>query len=55
MTNVSVLPFGGALSLEVAYVAGIRLVYNIHTAECTESFTRFLLYPTTVSIIHGLA
>ena len=56
MANVGVLSFGGALSLEVAYVAGINLVSNIYTAECAESFTRFLLYPTIfVSIIHGLA
>lgn len=56
MANVGVLSFGGALSLEVAYVAGINLVSNIYTAECAESFTRFLLYPTNfVSIIHGLA
>ena len=55
MANVSVLPFGGALSLEVAYVAGINLVPNVYTAECMVSFARFLLHPTIVSIIHGLA
>ena len=55
MANVSVLPFGGAPSLEVAYVAGVNLVSNMYTAERMEAFTRFLLYPTITSIIHGLA
>ena len=55
MANVSVLPFSGAPSLEVAYVAGVNLLSDIYTAERKEAFTRFLLYPTIVSIIHGLA
>ena len=55
MANVSVLPFGGVSSLEVAYVAGVNLLSNMHTAERMEAFTRFLLYSTITSIIHGLA
>ena len=27
---------------------------NMHTAERMETFTRFLLYPTITSIMHGL-
>ena len=55
MANVSIMPFGGAPSLEVAYVAGASLISNIYTAERMETFTRFLLYPTITAIIHGLA
>ena len=60
MANVSVLPFGGvrSLSLELAYVAGINRVSNMYTVRLSvwkQSFTRFLLYPTTISTIHGLA
>ena len=55
MANVSILPFGGAPSLEVAYVAGINMMPNMHTAGRMEAVTRFLLYPTITSIIHGLA
>ena len=36
MANMSVLPFGGAPSLGVAYVAGINGVFNMHTAERME-------------------
>ena len=43
MANVSVLPFGGAPSLDVAYVAGISLISNMHTAERMEAFARSLL------------
>ena len=49
MANVSVLPFGGASSLGVAYVAGISLISNMYTAERMEAFRRFLLYPTITS------
>ena len=55
MANVSILPFGGAPSLEVTFVAGVSLVSNMYTAERMEAFTRFLLYPTITSMIHGLA
>ena len=55
MANVSILPFGGASSYEVAYVAGVNLMSNMYTAERMEAVTRFLLYPTITSIIHGLA
>ena len=55
MANVSILPFGGAPSLEVTFVAGVSLVSNMYTAEHMEASTRFLLYPTITSIIHGLA
>jgi len=47
------MPFGGAPSLEVAYVAGVSLISNIHTAERMGTFGRFLLYPTIIEIIHG--
>ena len=55
IANVSVLPFGGAPSLDVAYVARISLISNIYTAERMEAFTRFLLYPTITAIVNGLA
>ena len=62
MANVSIMPFGGATSLEeVPYVLRCRwsvslLISNVHTAERTETFiARFLLYPTITAIIHGLA
>ena len=55
MANVSVLPFGGAQSLEVAYGAGINLISNMYTAGRMEAFTRNLLYPTVVKIVEGLA
>ena len=54
MANVSVLPFGGAQSSEVAYGAGINLISNMYTAERLEAFTRNLLYPTVVMIVKGL-
>ena len=54
MANVSVLPFGGASSLGVAYVAGISLISNMYTAERMEAFARFLLYPTITAIVNGL-
>ena len=54
MANVSVLPFGGAQSLEVAYGAGVNLISNMYTAERMEVFTRNLLYPTVVAIVEGL-
>ena len=54
MANVSVLPFGGAQSSEVAYVAGVNLISNMYTAERMEVFTRSLLYPTVVEIVEGL-
>ena len=53
MANVSVLPFGGAPSLDVAYVAGISLISNMYTAERMEAFTRSLLYPTITAIVNG--
>ena len=46
------LPFGGALSLDVAYVAGISLISNMDTAERMEAFTRFLLYPKITTIVN---
>ena len=52
---MSVLPFGEASSLEVAYMAGANLLSDMYAAERIEVFTRFLLYPTTISTIHGLA
>ena len=55
MANVSVLPFGGAPSLDVAYVARTSLISNMYTAERMEAFARFLLYPTITAIVHGLA
>ena len=55
MAHVSIMPFGGAPSLEVAYVSGISLISNMHTDERMEAFTRFLLYPTITAIVHGLA
>ena len=55
MANASVLPFGGAQSLEVAYGAGINLISNMYTAWRMEAFTRSLLYPTVVAIVDGLA
>ena len=55
MANVSVLPFGGAQSSEVAYGAGINLISNMYTAERMEAFTRNLLYPTVVMIVEELA
>ena len=54
MANASVLPFGGAQSPEVAYVAGVNLISNMYTAERMEVFTRSLLYPTVVMIVEGL-
>ena len=54
MANVSVLPFGGAQSSEVAYVAGVNLISNMYTAQRMEVFTRSLLYPTIVAIAEGL-
>ena len=53
MANVSVLPFGGAPSLDVAYVAGISLISNMYTDERMEAFTRFLHYPTITAIVNG--
>jgi len=47
MANASVLPFGSAPSLDVAYVAGISLISNVYTAKRMEAFTRILIYPTT--------
>ena len=55
MANASVLPFGGAQSLEVAYGAGINLISNMYTAGRMEAPTRSLLYPTVVAIVDGLA
>ena len=55
MANVSIVPFGGAPSLEVAYVAGVSLISNMYMAERVEAFVRFLLYPTITAIVHGLA
>ena len=43
MANASIMPFGSAPSLEVAYVAGVSLISNMHTAERMEAFARFLL------------
>ena len=54
MANVSIMPFGGAPSLEVAYVAGISLISNMHMAQRMEAFARYLLYPTITAIVHGL-
>ena len=54
MANVSVLPFGGAQSSEVAYGAAVNLISNMYTAERMEAFTRNLLYPTVVVIVEGL-
>ena len=51
MANVIIIPFGGAPSLEVAYVAGGSLISNMYTAERMEAFERFLLYPTITEII----
>ena len=45
MANASVLPFGGAQSLEVAYGAGINLIPNMYTAGRMEAFIRSLLFP----------
>ena len=53
MANVSIMRFGGAPSLEVAYVAGVSLISNMHTAKRMEAFKRFLLYPAITEIIHG--
>ena len=53
--SASCLLFGGAPSLEVAYVAGISLISNMYTAERMEAFARFLLYPTITAIVNGLA
>ena len=50
MANVSIMPFGGAPSLEVAYVAGVSLISTMYTTERVETFTRFLLYPTITEI-----
>ena len=50
MANASIMPFGGAPSLEVAYVAGVSLITNMYTAERMEAFTRSLLYPTITAI-----
>ena len=56
MANVSILPFGGASSHEVAYVAaGVNLMSNMYTAERMEAVTRFLLYPTIEEIITGVS
>jgi hypothetical protein len=55
MANVSVLSFGGAPSLDVAYGAGISLISNMYTAERMEAFARSLLYPTITKIVNGLA
>ena len=49
------MPFDGAPSLEVAYVAGVSPISNMHTAERMEAFARFLLFPTITTIIHRLA
>ena len=54
MANVSVMPFGGAQSSEIAYVAGVNLISNMYTAERMEVFTHSLLYPTVVTIVEGL-
>ena len=53
MANVSIMPFGGAPSLEVAYVTAASQISNMHTAERMEMFTRFMLYPTITAITHG--
>ena len=50
MAKVSIMPFGGAPSLEVAYVAGVSLISNMYTAERIGTFTRFLLYPAITAI-----
>ena len=55
MANASVLPFGGAQSLEVAYGAGINLISNMYTAGRMGAFTRNLLFPTVTAIVNGLA
>ena len=55
MANVSVLPFGGAHSLGVAYCAGINLISNMYTAGRMEAFTRNLLFPTVTEVTNGLA
>ena len=39
MANASIVPFGGAPSLEVSYVSGVSLISNMHTAERMEAFT----------------
>ena len=54
MANVSILPFGGGPSLDVAYVSGIGLISNMYTAKRMEAFTRYLLYPTVTAIVNGL-
>ena len=54
MANVSVLPFGSAQSLDVAYGAGISLISNMYTAGRMEAFTRHLLFPTITTIVNGL-
>ena len=54
MAKVSVLPFGGALSIEVAYVADGNLDSNMHTAERMEAFTRNLLFPTVTTIVEAM-
>ena len=48
MANVSILPFDGASSLEVAYVAGVNLVSNMHTAERMEDGSVYT-FPATRS------
>ena len=55
MANASVLPSGGAQSLEVAYGAGINLISNMYAAGRMEAFTRNLLFPTVTAVVNGLA
>ena len=53
MANVSILPFDGASSLEVAYVAGVNLVSNMHTAERMEDGSVYT-FPATRTTFFGL-
>ena len=62
MANVSVLPFGGAPSLGVAYVAGISLISNMHTAERMEAWRRLHAFcfirrspagPSSTTVVQG--
>lgn len=54
MANVAIMPFGGALNIEVAYVAGVHMLSNLFTAERMELVTRTLLFPTIDAIVRGL-
>ena len=46
MANVAIMPFGGAPSMEVAYVAGVHMLSNMFTAERMELVTHTILFPT---------